>query len=228
VWKRRAKQDATVIWTDESGKIVYSIQRANREGKRMSHEARRIVLCLVLIGVSAMSCAFGVSDREREAYVQGTEGPYRGRVVDARTKEPIRGAVVVAAWYYDVYAIVQTNTKFHDAIEVVTDDQGYFVVDAPEIERRAPWRTMFPIFTIFKPGYRFFEGWFVSEKEMDQRREKSLLGVVELKPISRGTKRDRLRNVPSAPLLLPSSEAREKVPRLLEAIEEQETKWLRY
>jgi len=206
--------------------------RATDRGNR---EVRRLLLCLVLIGVSAMSCAPAVSNRELkpyidhewQPYIQGTKGPYRGRVVNARTKEPIRGAVVVAAWYYDVYALVQTNMKFHDVVEVVSDDQGYFVVDAPEIERRAPWRTTFPDFTIFKPGYRYFTGWFASMKEMARRRKKSLLGVVELEPISRGTKRDSVRNLPSSPMFLDFSEARKKVPWLLEAIKEQETKWLR-
>ena len=131
--------------------------------------------------------------------------------------------MVVAAWYYDVYALVQTNSKFHDAVEVLTDDKGFFVVDAPKIERRAPWRTGFPIFTIFKPGYRYFKGWFVSKKEMAQRRKKPLLGVVELKQISPRSRREKLRNHPHRPWGVPD----EKITNFLKAVKEQHEKWFR-
>lgn len=164
-----------------------------------------------------------ITDREREVYIQGTEGPYRGRVVDARTKEPIRGAVVVAAWYYYVYAVVESIEQFYDAIEVLTDDQGYFVVDAPNIERRAPSRTEFPVFTIFKPGFKYYRGWFVPVKEMAKRQAKPLLGVVELEPNVMKSKRERLRELPSRVSRIPD----EKLPIFLKTLEDERERLLR-
>jgi hypothetical protein len=190
--------------------------------KQMLSKLNRLLLCSVVIGISTTSCVLAVSQEEKEFYIQGTSGPYRGRVIDARTKQPISGAVVVAAWYRDVFALVQNNTEFYDAVEVLTDDQGYFVVDAPEIERRAPWRTSFPDFTIFKPGYKYYRGWFASEKEMAQRKNKPLLGVIELEPnVGRG-RAARLRNFP------PHGDVpNEKMPNLLRA-EQEETEALRH
>jgi hypothetical protein len=176
----------------------------------------KIVLTFVLTVFVTMSCAMAVVDREKEVYLQGTAGPYRGRVVDARTKEPIRGAVVVAAWYYDVYAVVQTNEQFHDAIEVLTDDRGHFVVDASEIERRAPSRTKFPVFTVFKLGYAYYRGWFGSLEDMARRKSKALLGVVELEPNAGRGRTARLRNSPPHGDVPP-----EKMPNLLGAEREE-------
>ena len=164
-----------------------------------------------------------VTDRERKVYLQGTEGPYRGRVVDARTKEPIRGAVVVAVWYHDVFALVQTNEQFYDAIEVLTDDQGYFVVDASEIEQHAPSRTKFPVFTIFKPGYSYFGGWLAPLEDLPQRQNKSLLRVVALDPVDAKSKRERLRDLPLRDTRVPS----EKTPKFLKAVQEERNRLLR-
>lgn len=185
--------------------------------KQMFSKLKRLLLCFVVIGVSTMSCALAVSQEEREFYIQGTEGPYRGRVIDARTKEPIRGAVVVAAWYQDVYAVVQSNQRFYDAVEVLTDEHGYFVVDAPEIERRAPWRTIFPDFTIFKPGYKYYRGLFASHEEMAQRRQRPLLGTISLEYIAGKGRRERQENLGLPPGGVPES----KIPNLMKAYAEE-------
>jgi hypothetical protein len=120
--------------------------------------------------------------------------------------------VVVAVWYYDVPALVQTNTAFHDALEVLTDAQGYFVVDAPEIERRAPKGTQFPDFIIFKPGYFPFEGWFALPEALANRQSQALLGVVEFQRAEPGKNRSPL---PGS--LVP----RAKIPHLMKAVEQE-------
>ncbi|MFQ5915648.1 MAG: hypothetical protein ACE5JS_20955 [Nitrospinota bacterium] len=173
-----------------------------------------LLILLFMLGV-AVSCGPGISEEEKEAYIRGTRGPYRGQVVDSQTRDPIPGAVVVAVWYYDVPALVQTNEKFHDALEVLTNIQGYFSVDAPEIEHRAPKRTLFPSVTIFKPGYAYFRGWFASPQAMADRRNRSLLGVVELEPIRDKGRQERLRNAGVRPGGVPD----EKIPSLLRAME---------
>jgi hypothetical protein len=160
----------------------------------------------------ANACAAQAREKGDEAYLHGTRGPYRGRVADATTKKPIAGAVVLAIWYYDVPALVQMNTQYHDALEVLTDSQGYFVVDAPAAENHAPARTTFPVFTIFKPGYVPFEGWLASPEAMADRQARPLLGVVELQRAEPGRNRSPF----------PGNQVpREKMPRLLKAIEEE-------
>jgi hypothetical protein len=159
----------------------------------------KVVMSLVLVVSMLMSCAMAASERELEGYLRGSEGPYRGRVIDARTKKPIKDVIVVAVWYYDFWTPVHSVETYYDALEVVTDDQGYFVVDAPQIERRAPSRTNFPRFTFFKPGYASYRGWFASEKELAQRKQIPLLGIVELERIDHLSKQEQLRKFPPDP-----------------------------
>jgi hypothetical protein len=180
---------------------------------------RKIALMTLLAVSTAMGCATAVSDGAvsdgpKYLYLTGT-GPYRGRVIDVKTKAPIRDVIVVAVWYYHInFFNVHGIRKFHDAIEVVTDSQGYFVVDAPNIERRAPAMTDFPVFTFFKPGYRYFQGWFASEEDIVQRQNKPLLGIVELESISDLSRREQGGKLPPD---LSIDIPREKIPMFLKA-----------
>jgi len=185
--------------------------RTTGERKVIDLHLKLAVVGLALLIVAGMGC--GPDPRREEGgevYLWSTQGPYRGRVIDAKTQAAIEGAVVVAVWYYDVFALVQTNTMFHDALEALTDAQGYFVVNAPVIERRAPRQTRFPVFTIFKPGFLPFEGWFASPEAMAKRQSNDLLGVVELKRAEPGKNRS-----PFPGALVPM----EKTPLLLRAME---------
>ena len=79
-------------------------------------------------------------------------GPFRGRIVDVETGQPLAGAAVLVIWWEAVYTPVQTNTKFYDAREAVTDADGRF-----EIPRLTPpfftFRIRQPQVTYFAPGY---------------------------------------------------------------------------
>lgn len=79
-------------------------------------------------------------------------GPFRGRIVDTETGQPIQGAVVLMIWYKLVYAVVQTNMEFYDAREAVSGPDGTF-----EIPRLSPpfftFRIDRPHWTLFAPGY---------------------------------------------------------------------------
>ena len=88
-----------------------------------------------------------------QRYLQGYHGPYRGQVIDAETKQPLAGAVVVARWDRDVAQIIQSTAYLYEVCEVLTDGNGAFALHAEEIERHAPPRTLRPIFLIFRPGY---------------------------------------------------------------------------
>lgn len=86
-------------------------------------------------------------------YLEGVHGPYRGRVVDAGTKQPIAGAVVVAVWQKEAVVRGIGTTVVHAAREVFTDSRGEFAMPYKEIERKPPPKTLRPTFLIFAPGY---------------------------------------------------------------------------
>jgi len=102
-------------------------------------------LGLALVTVVVSGCATSAGAVEKW-------GPFKAKVVDAETGQPIAGAVVLAIWIELVDALIQTNTQFYDAREAVTGPDGLF-----EIPRlKAPFftfRVLEPEFKIFAPGY---------------------------------------------------------------------------
>jgi hypothetical protein len=190
-------------------------------GQTIGRGARVIkaALWVLLLGflVTIMFTAWCMSLGARETHIGWTSGPYRGRVIDAQTKEAIKGAVVVAVWYYSVPAMAHPVTMFHNAVEVLTDAEGIFVVEAPWTELFALPCTSFPVFTIFKPGYIHFQGWFASPEAMADRRNRSLVGVVELIANTGVGRKARLKNPPSHPFGV----SKEKIPNLLHAMSEE-------
>jgi hypothetical protein len=93
------------------------------------------------------------------------KGPWKGKVIDAETKQPIEGAAVVAHWNYETLGPTGGGTNFLDAKETVTDKNGEFeipsrwFVSIPLIRRvTGPW------FTIFKPGYGTFPKFQIEPK----------------------------------------------------------------
>jgi hypothetical protein len=113
--------------------------------------SRIVTLCASLLVVSSL--AWG---QTWERYLDRYRGPYRGQVIDADTKAPLVGAIVVAMWTRDrVYPFHSVNERYA-VRETVTGPDGSFVLDAKDIEEGAPRRTLKPDFTIFLPGYGSF------------------------------------------------------------------------
>ncbi len=86
------------------------------------------------------------------------DGPYRGRVIDAETKEPLAGAVVVVYWIRNAPGIGHGPAEsFLGAEEALTDDRGEFIVGKNPPSNWIPftWRSL-PNFIIFQPGYGYF------------------------------------------------------------------------
>ena len=85
-------------------------------------------------------------------------GTYHGKVVDAETGESLKGAVVVVVWYKKPAISMNGPQYFHKAVEVLTDTDGNFSVDA---SRGIDWNPgtyllKKPSFVIFKPGFAAF------------------------------------------------------------------------
>ena len=90
-------------------------------------------------------------------------GPYKGKVIDAETKKPLEGAVVLAVWQRVSAGVVQKAYGFLDAEEVLTDSNGQFVIgkDSPVSWIPGTW-VYGPDITIFYPGYGFYPRYHVS------------------------------------------------------------------
>lgn len=82
--------------------------------------------------------------------------PYKGKVIDADSKEPVKGAVVLVVYYGTAYTVAGSNSYEVDAREVLTDSNGEFMLPRKIVWfRKAKW---FPeaTVTIIKPGYGSF------------------------------------------------------------------------
>ena len=97
-------------------------------------------------------------------FVSGCEGvifplpyrslaPFEGKVIDAETKEPIEGAVILAVYYFTTYTIAGSNSHLKDGQETLTDKKGEFKL--PRTKRWFVLNRGYPEGTleIFKPGY---------------------------------------------------------------------------
>jgi hypothetical protein len=149
---------------------------------------------------------------------------FKGRILDAETKKPIEGAVVVAVYHKHQYAIPHGNTIVINTREALTDEKGefhipsYYTIISPfSVDDTTS-------FIIYKPGYmsypdlyqhpnyygNYLEDFFA--REIGERAEAVKLsvnlekmekiiityGIVELPSLK--TKKERLRTVPSRPV----------------------------
>jgi hypothetical protein len=78
--------------------------------------------------------------------------PYRGKVVDEKTGQPVPSAAVIILWQR-LDDQIQNLRRLATAREVFTNEQGEFVHDVAAIEGRLPPRTFAPRILIFRPGY---------------------------------------------------------------------------
>jgi hypothetical protein len=123
---------------------------------------RVVALCALLLvtGTAAWS-----QDTERwDRYLDRPRGPYRGQVVDAETKTPLAGAVVVVHWRRDRVYPFHSVSENYAVRETVTDAEGRFILDAKDVEEGAPRRTYHPEFFIFQPGYGSYPKKYVSPR----------------------------------------------------------------
>ncbi len=127
----------------------------NQHPPRSANNSRRSVLLttLALLGL-ALTCGHASAD-----------GPYRGRVIDAETKEPLVGAVVLIYWNRHAPGIGHGPLEsFLGAEETLTDDRGAFVVarNPPQTWIPGTWRST-PYMTIFLPGYAYFPRYYKTD-----------------------------------------------------------------
>ena len=88
---------------------------------------------------------------------------YQGKVIDAETKEPIEGGVVVAEWWEQRGFFFGSTERLKDVKEALTDQEGRWSIVGPEgyedklipgfLQLLGIWVTKSPSFVVFKPGY---------------------------------------------------------------------------
>jgi hypothetical protein len=92
--------------------------------------------------------------------ISHTYGPYKGKVVDKETGEPIEGAVVFVRFFTKTGNPGGSNSHFADALEVLTDNNGEFEIPAFRVQAvrvMHEWESNGD-FIIFEPGYGAFPG----------------------------------------------------------------------
>jgi hypothetical protein len=162
-------------------------------------------------------------------------GPWKGRIVEQETGQPIADAVVLAIWTLRSWGEIHPHDEFHSAFETVSDADGRFVI--PEHTAVPPK----PLSAIRGPQIVIFKGGFgpwsvqtgsrdlpaVSRWEHDQRIKRGWEAfekegtVFELRRLADGRERDNwLGSV--RPLSVPD----DRMPRILQALED-ETLFLR-
>jgi hypothetical protein len=138
---------------------------------------------------------------------------YEGKVIDAETKEPIEGAVVVAYWWEEKGAFLGSSERLRDVRETLTDRDGKWSITGPESDKKKIVRSMLsviaivwairnPGFIIFKPGYCSWPKGFsidackdkIGPGRIDQITEGKTVEFELPKLTNRG---DRLRNCPN-------------------------------
>lgn len=101
---------------------------------------KKLILPVVLV----MGLLLGVAP---EVTALEKWGPFRGRVVDVETGEPLKDVAVLVVWWKDQPNPVHWTRGFYEAKEAVTDADGRF-----EVPRLTP-----PFFTfLIRPGQVIF------------------------------------------------------------------------
>ena len=109
----------------------------------------RLAVAMILVGALGHVPAKAADE---DTLLEASAGSYRGRVVDARTGQPISDAVVVILWQRLDDQIAGLR-RLVTAQETFTDAEGGFVHDVRAIEAKLPPRTLAPRIVMFRPGY---------------------------------------------------------------------------
>ena len=107
-----------------------------------------VITFLILCFISTTACA----------------ATFKGKVIDADTKQPIEGAVVVASWREARAGIAGEDTRLKDVKETLTDKNGEWVIKGPKGREGGNITAIFTFLTgtyytrppqliVFKPGY---------------------------------------------------------------------------
>lgn len=103
---------------------------------------KTLMLMFIMLLTLTCSCAFA-------------DGPWKGKILDIETKEPLEGAVVLAFWNRIYRTPFGTSSYFYEAKEAVTNKAGEFEIPSYIPINLLPIISYMqgPEFIVFKPGY---------------------------------------------------------------------------
>ncbi len=90
------------------------------EAAQLLKQTRRVTNCFILIAAFLVSTGC-------VNYVR-IDGPYEGKVIDAKTGQPIEGAVVFGEWSKAHPGAGGASHTYYDSREVLTDGNGEFSI----------------------------------------------------------------------------------------------------
>lgn len=137
-------------------------------------------------------------------------GPWKGKIIDIETKDPLEGAVVLAVWERVYRTPAGPNSYFYEAKEVLTDKDGRFEIPSYTPINLLPIISYMrgPYFTFFKPGYLslssvdfgefFLEGAKeepLERKDISGKTFRLAPGIIELPKLK--TREERIDQLPS-------------------------------
>jgi len=110
----------------------------------------RLAAALALLLAAAGEARAAAEDEE--VVLRAPAAPYRGRVVDGQTGQPVPDALVVILWQrFDDE--IEGLRRLVAARETFTDSDGAFVHDVGALESKLPPRTLTPRLLVFRPGF---------------------------------------------------------------------------
>jgi len=125
------------------------------------------------------------------------DGPYHGKVIDRKTKQPIEGAAIVAVWWKQTPMIADSQTSYYDGQDTLTDKDGNFTI--PGITRGSTnplAKIQEPSFTIFKPEYTAYRNLVFKPRSVPRGIEVFETGGQVVYALGRLTTREeRIRNM---------------------------------
>jgi hypothetical protein len=171
------------------------------------------------------------------AFATRIDGPYRGRVIDADTREPIEGVVVLGVWDREYPGAGGAVHQYYDAMETVTDKNGDFEIKGLGL---LVMSNIIPMdVLIFKAGYEHIgrgswkgikrRGWKGDEESYDPVKNIKVHrevydpkikvkweGDKAIIPLKKLTMEERRKNIPPPP---PSEAPKEKVILMLKEMD---------
>jgi hypothetical protein len=95
---------------------------------------------------------------ESQAWLFYHKPAFKGKVIDAETKLPIKGAVVMVVYNKKLVAGFEPMTYLFDIRETLTDDKGFFGIPSYTTVINPLSVNAAVDFIIFKPGYGVYPG----------------------------------------------------------------------